>query len=344
MILSRFALTFALVALPDAYSFAPIQHKPLVGGGEVVSTTTSSCLNAKGATKKKKNKKTSSSGGGFGKVVERPTSKKRNDEDDDYAAFPALDAKVKETLIPSHESFSEIAQDLPPEIYDRLTQIYGFENFNYPVGWFDGDDDAAAADANSNDEGETSKEDITFNDLFSPDQATTATVKPISDFGDLLKGSSSPSTSATTTNNDFADLIASATGGETSQESSATTTESSSSSSKEEINISAIKPFSKFRVLHVDPMVLAIDDFFTSDECDAYVDLCKNPKKRTSNNDMPMMSRSKTVGKDSLAKAQRTSTTWFHHFKSVPELVAKVSFGRSISFSFLYVLCTINRA
>ncbi len=71
-------------------------------------------------------------------------------------------------------------------------------------------------------------------------------------------------------------------------------------------------------------MVLAVDDFFTPEECDAYVALCSAPKKQTANNDMPMMSRSKTVGKDSLAQAQRTSTTWFHHFKSVPELVAKV--------------------
>lgn len=35
------------------------------------------------------------------------------------------------------------------------------------------------------------------------------------------------------------------------------------------------------------------------------------------------MSRSKTVGKDAMSQAQRTSTTWFHHFKTVPQLISK---------------------
>ena len=35
--------------------------------------------------------------------------------------------------------------------------------------------------------------------------------------------------------------------------------------------------------------------------------------------------RSKTVGKDKNAKSQRTSTTWFHHYKNVPELMSKAS-------------------
>jgi len=35
--------------------------------------------------------------------------------------------------------------------------------------------------------------------------------------------------------------------------------------------------------------------------------------------------RSKTVGNDSTAKSQRTSTTWFHYYKNVPELIAKAS-------------------
>ena len=32
-------------------------------------------------------------------------------------------------------------------------------------------------------------------------------------------------------------------------------------------------PSSKIRVLHVDPMVLAVNDFFTDEECDRYVRL-----------------------------------------------------------------------
>lgn len=35
--------------------------------------------------------------------------------------------------------------------------------------------------------------------------------------------------------------------------------------------------------------------------------------------------RSKTVGKDANAKSQRTSTTWFHHYRNVPELMVKAS-------------------
>jgi hypothetical protein len=32
-----------------------------------------------------------------------------------------------------------------------------------------------------------------------------------------------------------------------------------------------------------------------------------------------------TVRKDALAKSQRTSSTWFHHYKNIPELMAKSS-------------------
>lgn len=79
--------------------------------------------------------------------------------------------------------------------------------------------------------------------------------------------------------------------------------------------LESLPPFSDFRVLHIDPLVLAVDDFFTDDECDRYVDLQNSS----------MQSRSPTVGKDAAAKAQRTSTTFYHHFETVPELMAKAS-------------------
>ena len=85
--------------------------------------------------------------------------------------------------------------------------------------------------------------------------------------------------------------------------------------------IANLPQFSKFRVLHVDPMVLAIDDFFTNDECDRYIAMSENP---TDDKEL-YQTRSKTVGKDSQSKAQRTSTTWFHHYKNVPELMSKAS-------------------
>jgi 2OG-Fe(II) oxygenase superfamily len=82
-------------------------------------------------------------------------------------------------------------------------------------------------------------------------------------------------------------------------------------------HLCAIPAFSQFRVLHVDPLVLAIDGFMTMEECDAYVD-------RSLRHDA-MHARSPTVGKDAAAQAQRTSTTWYHHYSNVPELMAKAS-------------------
>ena len=90
-------------------------------------------------------------------------------------------------------------------------------------------------------------------------------------------------------------------------------------------------------------MVLAIDDFFTNEECDKYVQMsidAENQQQTTdvdNNNDassssslseskLPMLlGQSQTIGKDSRSKAQRTSTTWFHYYSGVPELMAKAS-------------------
>ena len=326
MIFSRASVLLVASLFCQASSFLPTNQRTqfiFSQGGRVAEKNGDNgllTLHAKGGTKKKSKKKgkaTVSTTGGFGKVTERKISKKEKAEDDDYAAFPALQDQVKETLIPSDPSFSETSQELPVEIYDRLSQIYGFENFNYPANWFDvGDDEESKND-------DASVKPISFDELLSSDSSkTTSSSGTSTDFGDLIK---TPSSSPTMGSSDFSDLIASATGGGV-DESTQNTEMSSSNISKSSstVDVSSLKPFSQFRVLHVDPMVLAIDDFMTPEECDEYVNLCKNPKKRTSNNDMPMMSRSKTVGKDSLAKAQRTSTTWFHHFKSVPALLAKV--------------------
>ena len=92
--------------------------------------------------------------------------------------------------------------------------------------------------------------------------------------------------------------------------------------SKEEdvYQISQLPPFEKFSVLHVDPLVLLVEDFFTPEECDAYVEMPLNAKK-----DEVFKTGSLTVGKDEESKAQRTSTTWFNHYKNVPALMAKAS-------------------
>jgi 2OG-Fe(II) oxygenase superfamily len=71
------------------------------------------------------------------------------------------------------------------------------------------------------------------------------------------------------------------------------------------------------QVLHVDPLVLSIRNFFTHDECDRY--------RVMSATSAVMHTRSPTVGKDAVARAQRTSTTWYHYYQHVPELMAKAS-------------------
>jgi hypothetical protein len=194
------------------------------------------------ATKQKK-KKTSPSSGGFGKTEKDPSSK----ASDDFAAFPALEKSVADTLVSSPQELLEPGV-LPSEVYERLDQIYGFPTFNF----------------------EKAKD----NNL-----ADLLTISPVT---------ASASLSSTTM-----DAIAN------------------------------LPPFTDLRVLHMDPLVLAIDDFLSYEECDRYVTMTTAPTSKT--NDAPFQTRSKTVGKDAVAKAQRTSTTWFHHYKAVPELMAKAS-------------------
>lgn len=281
--------TFSANLLADAFAPLPTNFQ---------KSTLESSLHAKAKTKKKKNKATTTRTGGFGTVVEKKAPQKKK-EVGDYAAFPALQQQVKATLVPAFAEDRENAGQLIVQLLERLDQIYGFPDFNFPEGHFDKEE---------KEDDSPKEESMSFDELLSGGTSTPKPSSVSSDFGDLLK----PKT-------DFVDLIASASGG------SVKTPEAGSSKSSKNISVENLPQFDKFRVLHVDPMVLAVDDFFTDEECDEYVAKCTNPTKRTSNNDMPMMSSSKTVGNDSIAKAQRTSTTWFHHFKSVPELMAKAS-------------------
>ena len=263
------------------------------------STTFRKTATLDAKSSKQKNKSTAK-GGGFGTVVQQKTSIKK-EENDNYTSFPALEGGVKDTLIASTKEAQEKTEDLSNELYDRLAQIHGFRDFNFPQGWFDDEDGKKEED-----------QSMSFDDLLTAGNSGSKTTSTKSDFGDLLKPKS-----------DFLDLIADATGG--SVEGGDTSSISTAVAASKQLDIENLPAFNKFRVLHVDPVVLVVDDFFTEEECDEYVDLCVKPKKRTSSNDMPMMSKSKTVGKDSLSKAQRTSTTWFHHFKGVPALMAKAS-------------------
>ena len=95
--------------------------------------------------------------------------------------------------------------------------------------------------------------------------------------------------------------------------------DNSSSSEATSLPISKLPPFEKIQVLHVDPLVLQIDDFFAPEECDAYIQMTTEGKQDI------YKTGSLTVGKDEQSQAQRTSTTWFNHYKNVPALMAKAS-------------------
>lgn len=89
-------------------------------------------------------------------------------------------------------------------------------------------------------------------------------------------------------------------------------------SSTNNFQISELPPFEKIQVLHVDPLVLSVDNFFTPEESDAYVAMPSTDKSMFQTGSM-------TVGKDDKSKSQRTSTTWFNNYKNVPALMAKAS-------------------
>ena len=202
---------------------------------------------------------------------------------DDFAVFPKLEAQIAETLDPAPDDWATEADQLPQEVYDRLKQIYGLGNFNY---------DSAAP--------------ISLSELMSSPTNDDLLAQPAASTSISGGGSS-------TLNLD--DLLASATGG------AADTKVSSSApaAAKQVLSLDSLANFKEFRILHIDPLVLAIDDFFTAEECDKYVAMSSKKSKSV------MQSKSPTVGKDANAKAQRTSTTYYHYFENVPELMSKAS-------------------
>lgn len=270
------------------------------------------------ANKAKASSATSPSPGGFAVVATSPKSPTGrstgppNAAGEDYSAFPALEPQVAETLVPCPAEWPTSPGQrggLPLEIYDRLDQIYGFPRFNF-------ESKTSTDDAG----GEGGGDSLSYRDLLSsrPDAGG--------------RGGAAGGDDAF----NFAELLASATGGEEALPLSpppldgATPLPSSKVLSSDEMRaaISSLPPFEKLRVLHVDPLVLTIDDFFSAEECDRYVDMSLSPSSSTGDDRTAVDSyetRSKTVGKDAAAKAQRTSTTWFHHYKNAPELMAKAS-------------------
>lgn len=189
-----------------------------------------------------------------------------------------------QTLIPGPHTDENAATTLGEEMYDRLEDIYGFDKFNF------GGEGAIYKSIGVVDGGEEQKDagagGSLFDDILKVDSGSDDTL-------DSLFGASPVGRSDT------------------------------SSSLGYDLNL--LQPFAKFRVLQVDPMVLAIDDFFTHAECDRYVQISKDSESQSSNHSLqPMLlGKSRTVGKDSRSQAQRTSTTWFHYYEGVPELISK---------------------
>jgi 2OG-Fe(II) oxygenase superfamily len=70
-------------------------------------------------------------------------------------------------------------------------------------------------------------------------------------------------------------------------------------------------------VLHVNPLVLSIDNFFTRQECQTYMKLSATGKET--------MSPTAGGNQNATIREQRTSITWFHYFETVPELLSKAS-------------------
>ena len=263
------------------------------------------------AKKSKGKRKTgaAAAGGGFGK---KPAAADVIDVDDDYSAFPALEAGVKETLVPAPAELRTVSSDLDAEMYDRLAQIYGFGSFNYAEG--EGPADTTEEDEASEAAASTQ---MSFDELLSGESSSSSSSYG---FDDLLGASkTSPSSSSAS---DLSDLIAEATGGSSSSSTTVTKPKVDPSAPVGPLDLAKLPPFEQFRVLSVDPMVLAIDDFFTPEECDKYVQLAMKPDPELA----PTVEiQSKTVGKNARDRAQRTSTTWFNHFKSTPELMSKAS-------------------
>jgi len=255
----------------------------------------STLLKAKKVGKSKR--KSAVAAGGFGrKEAESPAV------DTDYAIFPALEPRVQETLVPA-----ALSGGITNEIYHRLDQIYGFSEFNY----------SDAPESSNVEESQI----MSFEDMLSASSSSSSS----SGLDSLLKPSSASSSSMGSS--DLDSLLAAATGGEASTVLSSLSSKPQERPDSEESadisrDLSRLPPFDDIRVLHVDPLVLSIDNFFTDEECDRYIEASLNHKNSKGN---VMMSRSPTVGKDAAAKAQRTSTTFYHMYKGVPELMSRAS-------------------
>ena len=305
-------------------------------------------LASKSAAAKKKNKKKTSStkkGRGFGSTTNAVAATARNQrpKSKEDLIYPELEPQVVQTLVPSPYSYDdsdgeESGGALSEEMYDRLEEIYGLDKFNFGgdgavykyIGVLAGDDDDASNDWDKSKEDSSSNGSL-FDDILKGGKESAAANQ---DEGSPLDVLLSPPTSTISASISPALDEMFVKSNPTAQRSSPLST----------FDLNSIPPFQKFRVLHVDPMILAIDDFLTEEECDRYVQISTDSEQKNQQKEQPeagedhlkgtsdkrllqplLLGQSRTVGKDSRSKAQRTSTTWFHYYEGVPELMAKAS-------------------
>ena len=79
----------------------------------------------------------------------------------------------------------------------------------------------------------------------------------------------------------------------------------------------------KLKLLHNDPPVFQIDNFFTEDECQSYMSMVDPQSKHDDQQQQSNAVQMTSPTFSSLSISRRTSTTWFCRYKSVTTLLAK---------------------
>ena len=252
---------------------------------------------------KKKANKIGGKGFGGSKITQQslviepvPTRSKSTTLDtEDYAVFPPLEPSVKETLIASNDV--DAVGELTEDIYARIGYVHGFPRFNY---------------LSNVEEQDEVTDSISFDDLLTDSKSPSSSLLMENTENLLSLSDMKSSTLGKNSNDDVLSAMGFKGDSDTDKESVVPS----------QVNVGNIPPFENFRVLHVDPLVIVIENFFTDEECDKYIALSK-PDAASDDGGTVVMTRSKTVGKDKNALSQRTSTTWFHEYRTVPELMAK---------------------
>jgi len=257
---------------------------------------------------KKKKPATAASSGGFGRVATNPTSSpKKKNEPFDYDApleFPPLEKEIAATLIPATPQDLP-GMDLPTEIYAQIGQAHGFNRFNFLKGLED--DDKDPVDGTQVEEVVTNEDEdgssLSFEDLLG-----AATGGPKIDVVSAFASKKSPARAPA----DIKSLIKAATnavkndadGALRLEPAAATDPAAESASASVARAVSLLPPFPHLEVLHRDPLVLSVPDFLPAAACERMIDVSR--------------ARSRAPG----TGAHGTSSTFYHAYRDVPELLA----------------------